>query len=306
MSTSNAGSTNLLTALSDSLADAVATAAPSVVRVEARRRLGATGIVWHADGLIVTADHVVERDDDITVGLPDGRDVRAHIVGRDPGTDVAVLRVDATGLMAATAAPGAARVGHLVLALGRPHGGEPMATLGLVGAVAGPWRTWRGGTVEQVIRSDVTLYPGFSGGPLIDTEGRLIGMNTSVLSRGLPVTLPHAVLARVVEALVARGKVSRGYLGIATQPVVLPAGLRAQLGLAQESGLLIVQVEPGSPAEQAGLMLGDIVIAFGGQPTPEPQALQARLEPGSVGTQQPVRVIRGGALADLTVTVGER
>lgn len=306
MSTGNTGSTNLLTEVSDSLADAVATGARSVVRVDARRRLGATGIIWRADGFIVTADHVLERDDDITVGLPDGRDLPARIVGRDPGTDIAVLRVDATGLTAATISPTEARLGHLVLALGRPRGSEPMATLGVVGAVSGPWRTWRGGTIDHAIRSDVTLYPGFSGGPLIDTEGRVVGMNTSFLSRGLPVTLPSAVVERVVEALVSKGKVTRGYLGIATQPVALPQALRAQLGLTQESGLLVVGVEPDSPAERAGLLLGDIVIAFGGQPTTDPQSLQAQLGPGSAGTQQPVRVIRGGAIVDTTVTVGER
>lgn len=181
-----------------------------------------------------------------------------------------------------------------------------MATLGVIGAVSGPWRTWRGGTIDHAIRSDATLYPGFSGGPLIDTEGRLIGMNTSFLSRGLSVTLPAAMVERVVEALVSKGKVTRGYLGIATQPVALPQALRSQLGLTQESGLLIVGVEPDSPAERGGLLFGDIVIAFGGQPTTDPQSLQALLGPGSAGTQQPVRVVRGGAIADTTVTVGER
>ncbi|MFO7272553.1 S1C family serine protease [Sphaerobacter thermophilus] len=306
MSIGNTGSTNLLTELSDSLANAVATGARSIVRIDARRRIGATGIIWRADGLIVTADHVLEREDDITVGLPDGRDLPARIVGRDPGTDIAVLRVDADGLTAATISPVEARLGHLVLALGRPRGSEPMATLGVIGAVSGPWRTWRGGTIDHAIRSDATLYPGFSGGPLIDTEGRLIGMNTSFLSRGLSVTLPAAMVERVVEALVSKGKVTRGYLGIATQPVALPQALRSQLGLTQESGLLIVGVEPDSPAERGGLLLGDIVIAFGGQPTTDPQSLQALLGPGSAGTQQPVRVVRGGAIADTTVTVGER
>lgn len=307
---SNSGSEgkNLLGQLSDNLADAVAVAARSTVQVRARRRVGASGIVWGADGVIVTADHVIEREDEIAVGLPDGSEVTARLVGRDPSSDLAVLKVDAQGLIAASAAAGPARVGHLVLALGRPRGGggEPLATLGMVGAVSGTWRTWRGGTLEGVIRSDVTLYPGFSGGPLVDTEGRIVGLNTSHLARGLAVTLPYTVVDRVAGALLAQGKIRRGYLGIATQPVALPAALRSKLQLSQESGLMIVGVESDSPAEQAGLLIGDILVAFAGQATEDLSALQDQLGPASVGTQQTVRLIRGGESAEVGVTVGER
>lgn len=303
---STAENKSILNELSESLADAVERAGQSMVRVSARRRLGATGLIWRPDGLIVTADHVIERDEEITVGLPDGREVGAMLVGRDPGTDLAVLRVDAQGLTAVTPSTQTARVGHLVLALGRPRDGAPLATLGVVAAVGGSWRTWRGGSVEGAIRSDVTLYPGFSGGPLVDSEGHLLGLNSSRLGRGLAVTLPHAAVTRIVDALVAQGKVRRAYLGIATQPVALPAGLRTSLGLSQEAGLLVVGIEPDSPAERAGLLLGDILVAFAGQPVADLRALQERLSADTVGTTQTLRIIRGGQSADVSITVGER
>ncbi len=296
----------VLAALSDELADAVARAGASTARVSARRRLGATGLVWRADGVIVTADHVVEREEEIRVGLPDGREVPARLLGRDPGTDLAALKVDVEGLTPATPSAGEAKVGHLVLALGRPHDGAPLATLGVVSAVGGAWRTWRGGTLEGVVRSDVTLYPGFSGGPLVDAAGNVIGLNTSLLGRGLTVTIPYQAVDRVIAALVERGKVRRGFLGVATQPVALPGPLRQSLGLSQETGLMIVGVEPDSPAERAGLLLGDVLVAFGGQPTDDIEALQRQLGPESVGAERAARVVRAGQVADVLVTVGER
>lgn len=297
---------SLLKELSDTLANAVESAGRWTVRVDARRRLGATGVIWRPDGLIVTADHVVERDDDITIGLPDGREAAARVVGRDPGTDIAALKVDLQGLTAAPVSRADARAGNLVLALGRPHAGPAMATLGVVSAVGGTWRTWRGGTIDGVIRSDVTLYPGFSGGPLVDAEGNLAGINSSILGRGLAVTLPHAVVTRVVDALVSQGKVRRGYLGIATQPVTLPAALRSALGLSQETGLLVVGIEADSPAERGGLLIGDILVALGGRAVADIQSLQERLGPESAGTTQQLRIVRGGQTTDLTIAIGER
>ncbi len=297
---------NLLVELSDSLASVVASAQPWIVRVSARRRFGATGMIWSTDGLIVTADHVIEREDDITVGLADGREFQATLVGRDQGTDLALLKVDATDLPAARIGSEQARVGHLVLALGHPHGEQAMASLGVVSAVGGTWRTWRGGAIEGVIRSDVTLYPGFSGGPLISAAGDVVGMNTSILARGLAVTVPNAVLSRVVEALSSGRGTKRGFLGIATQPVRIPANLRMSLNLDQESGLLVVNVEADSPAETGGIMLGDTLIEFGGRTMAEITALQDALGPGSAGTEQTARVIRAGQPAEARITIGER
>jgi S1-C subfamily serine protease len=298
--------TSVLEELSQGLAAVVESAQSSIVRVNARRRVGATGVVWRADGLVVTADHVIEREDEITVGLPDGRDLPARIVGRDQGTDVAVLRVEATGLTPFEPAQGAARVGSLVLALGRPYGETAMASFGVVSAVGGNWRTWRGGNIQGVVRSDVTLYPGFSGGPLVDATGRLIGINSSALARGLAVTLPYEALSRIVETLVSGGSVKRGFLGVATQPVALPESLRSALGLEQQTGLLVINVEPGSPAERAGLLLGDTLVGFGDRTIDDITALQDVLAGGSAGTAQQARIVRAGQLIETAVTVGER
>ncbi len=303
---SGGNSTNLLIDVSDSLANVVEEAQPWIVRVSGRRRFGATGMLWSADGLIVTADHVIERPDDITIGLPDGRELQATLVGRDQGTDLALLKVDATGLAAAELRSGPVKVGHLALALGRPRGDQVMASLGVVSAVGGTWRTWRGGSIEGVIRSDVTLYPGFSGGPLLAASGQVMGLNTSILARGLAVTIPSEVLSRVVEALLSGTGTKRGFLGVATQPVRLPDNLRSALGLEQETGLLIVNVEDGSPAEHAGMLLGDTLVAFGGRDTSEITALQDALGPGSAGSQQSARIVRAGQLTEVTVTIGER
>ncbi len=297
---------SLVVEFSDSLADAVARVGQSTVRVSARRRLGATGLIWKADGLIVTADHVIQRAEEIVIGLPDGRDIAARLIGRDPGTDIAVLKIDVSGLTPVEPSGTETRVGHLVLALGRPFRESPMATMGIVSATDGAWRTWRGGRIEGVVRSDVTLYPGFSGGPLIDGSGRVIGMNTSALARGLAVTVPYQALNQVVQALTSQGKVRHGYLGIAAQPVGLPESLRRRTGLTDQTGLLLVGVEPNSPADQSGFLLGDILVAFAGGSAGSLETLNDRLGPESVSTQQVAKIVRGGEVMDITVTVGER
>jgi len=213
--------------------------------------------------LIVTAHHVVERDDQISVGLADGRSAAATLVGRDPTTDLAVLQSDEKDLAPATwAEPDGLKVGHLVLALGRP-GKTVQATLGIVSALGGGWRTRGGGQIDRYLQTDVVMYPGFSGGPLVNAAGAVVGINTSALLRGTSLTLLTTTVRRVIEDLVAHGKVRRGYLGVGTQPARLSEGLAKQLG--QETGLLLVSVEPGSPAEQGGLFMGDTIVGFDGQ-----------------------------------------
>lgn len=294
----------LLSNLSNALADTVAAAGGSTVRVSARRRLPATGIVWSADGLIVTSHHVVERDEDITVGLPDGRDVRATLVGRDPTTDLALLRADATGLRPAQwAEPSSLRVGHLVVALGRT-GHTVQATLGIVSALGSGWRTAIGGQIDRYLQTDVVMYPGFSGGPLVGAGGEFIGLNSSALAPGLSLALPVTTIRRVVEVLSAHGHVPRAYLGIGTQPVRLPTALQQSLG--QETGLLIVGVEAGSPAEAGGLVLGDTIIAVEGHAVRHHDDLLARLTADRIGKPVALRIVRGGNVQDASVTLGER
>jgi len=286
------------------MATTVEAAGASVVRVEARRRLPASGIVWSSDGVIVTAYHVVERDENIGVGLPNAETVSATLVGRDPTTDLAVLRAQATDLTPPTwAEPEDLRVGHLVLGLGRP-GRTVQATLGIVSALGESWRTPAGGRIEPYLQTDLVMYPGFSGGPLVDVAGRVLGLNTSALLRGISLSVPTPTLRQVVDTLLTHGRVRRGYLGVGAQPVRLPADLVDELG--QETGLLLVSVEPEGPAGSAGLTLGDTIVALDGQPVRHMDELLALLGSDRVGASAPVRIVRGGQAQELTVTIGER
>ncbi len=295
----------VLANFSNALATTVEQAGASVVRVEGRRRLPASGIIWSADGVMVTAHHVVQQDENIGVGLPNGSTVAASLVGRDPTTDLAVLRVQATALpVPSWAEIDQVRVGHLVLALGRP-GQTVQATLGIVSALSEQsWRTPVGGQLDRYLQTDVVMYPGFSGGPLVSATGEVVGLNSSALVRGVSLTIPAATLRHVVETLLTHGRVRRGYLGVNTQPVRLPAGLAQQLG--QETGLLLVSVEPGSPAEQGGLVLGDTLVALANTPIRHHDDLLAQLSPDRVGTTVSLRLVRGGQVMELNVPVGER
>jgi S1-C subfamily serine protease len=253
-----------LLSLSNELAGAVERIAPSIVAVHARRRLPSTGIHWRP-GIVVTAEHTVRAEDGLTVETPDGRSHPATLVGRDSGTDLAVLKIttDLDGPPAPRGDDGALRVGHMVLALG--YG--PRASWGVISALGPRWRTWRGGEIDRLVRLDLVLYPGFSGGPLVDAAGHVVGVNTSALARDSRLAVPVTTVGRVVDELLRQGHVSRGYLGIGMQPVRLPDGLRAALGLPGDGGLIVVTVEPDGPAARAGLLLGDVLVALDGVPT---------------------------------------
>lgn len=298
--TSNAA--ELLGAISDQMADAVARAGAGLVQVRGRARGPATGIV-HSDGHILTADHVLERDDDLSVVTADGRELPAQLVGRDGASDLALLRVAGLGMAPAAFVEAPARVGQIVLAVGMP-GSSPMASLGIVSAAGGPLRSRRGAVLEQYIQTDAIPYPGFSGGALVDAHGAVVAVLTTGLAGGVALGVPAALALRIAGTLAAGGKVKRGFLGISSQPVEIPAAQRA--GLAQERGLLVVRVEPGSPAERGGLMMGDLLTAFDGQTLTDTDELQALLVGERVGKAVPVQVIRGGALTTLQVTVGQR
>lgn len=294
----------VLETLSNDLASAVSAAGQSIVRVEARRRQSATGVVWSADGLIITAHHVVERDDNIRVGLPDGTTVNASLVGRDPTTDIALLRADASGLPPANwAALESVKVGHLVLAVGRPEA-NLQATLGVISALDSAWRTGAGGTIDAFIQTDVVMYPGFSGGPLVSAGGQMIGLNSSALMRDTPIALPAVTLQRVAAALLTHGKVRRGFLGVSAQPVRLPEAVASQVG--QETGLMLMAVEPGSPADSGGLVMGDTMLALDGEKVHHMDDLLALLTGDRVGKTVPVLVLRGGQQQMLSITIGER
>ncbi|MDX1665083.1 MAG: trypsin-like peptidase domain-containing protein [Candidatus Promineifilaceae bacterium] len=293
-----------LTEFSEALAESVKQAGASVVRVEGRRRLPGTGIIWSAEGVIVTANHVVKRDESIIVGMADGSTTNATVAGRDPSRDLALLRVDASDLPAATVREGRAKVGNLALALGRP-GRNVQATVGIISAVSeGEWRTPAGGEVDHYLQTDVLMYPGFSGGPLLDVAGQVVGLNSSALVRGASVALPAATLSEVAAALLAHGRMRRGYLGVSTQPVRLPEKVREAVG--QETGLLIISVEKDSPAEAGGLVLGDTIVSLDGHPVRHHDDLLALLSGDRVGHKVPVGIVRGGESQTVNVTVGER
>lgn len=296
---------NPLSVLSDAMAEAVAKAAAATVLVNARRRLPASGIAIAAD-LILTADHVVESDEDISVILPDDSQLTASIVGRDAGSDLTVLRLERPSAVTAEQASPAARIGQLVLALGRPNREGIQASLGVVSAIGGPVRTGRGGLLDKYLRTDAIPYPGFSGGPLVDTHGRVIGINTSGLARGASLVIPSGLAWQIAETLVKHGRVRRGFLGVRSQPVDIPTAQRKALDRQQSTGLLLVGIEPGSPAEVGGLLVGDILVGLAGQPVSDPDELLTCLTGEIVAQATPVEVIRGGDLHTVLVTIGER
>lgn len=294
----------VLADVSKALADMVKEGSNGVVRVEGRRRLPASGIVWSADGLIVTANHVLRQDEGIQVGLADGRHIAAELVGRDPRTDIAVLRLEANDLVPFVEAnKQAVSVANLVWALGRP-GKTVQATMGIISALGDSWRTGHGGIIDQYVQTDVVMYPGFSGGPLVDASGGLVGLNTSALARGVSVTIPTVTLAKVADALLAHGRIRRGYLGVSTQRAKLPDSVVGELN--QKRGLLIVSVESDSPAEKAGLTLGDTIVAVAGDSVSSHEALLGALSGDRIDTAVPISILRGGQVQTVAVTIGER
>ena len=296
---------NPLSVLSDAMVAAVEKAGAGTVLVDARRRLPASGIAYAAN-LVLTADHVVERDEDISVLLPDGSRFQAALAGRDPGSDLALLKIDKNVLAESEPAPQEARIGQIVLALGRPTPEGIQASFGVVSSLGGPIRTGRGGLLERYLRTDAIPYPGFSGGPLVDVSGRVLGLNTSGLARGASLTIPIGLARQVADTLAKHGHVRRGFLGVRSQPVAISTAQQNSLGREQASGLLLVGVEANSPAEAGGLIVGDILVAIAGQPVTDPDELLSRLAGEVVGKPTPVEILRGGHPAKLTITIGER
>lgn len=295
---------NTLMELSQAMADAVARAAANTVLVDGRERMPASGIALRAN-MLLTANHVVEREEEIRIVLPDGTEYNAEIAGRDPGTDIAVLKLPEEALVAAEKSAQPAQVGQIALALGRPNREGIQASLGIVSAVAGPAHTGHGRMLQNYIRTDAIPYPGFSGGPLINASGQVLGMNTSGLARGASLAIPLEIAWQVAEALAEHGSIRRGFLGIRSQLVEISDFMQRALGREQETGLLIMGVESGSPAEQGGLQVGDIVVGINGEVIVEHDQLVARLVGDLVGQTAAVQVLRGGQPAEVQVTVGE-
>jgi len=299
----------LLTTFSNSLADAVALAAPAVVQVQGRRS-PASGLVYGAD-VVLTMVRALGRGDGLHIRRHDGRILDADLVGWDPTTSVAVLRVpglDTAPIALATAAP---RVGHLALAVGRSWSNAATASAGIVSVIGGPLPTGRRRAIDHVLRTNALMHDGFAGGAFIDTSGLLLGVITATAIRGLGVVIPASIAWSAAATLLEHGRLKRGYLGIAGQPVRLPDNQRGAEGRSigsheRDAALLVVGVTDGSPAAAAGVMVGDVLVEFDGHAVESPEDLLDLLVGDRVGRQASLRLLRGNKATDLSVTVGER
>lgn len=294
--------------LSNQLAGTVERAAASIVAVHARRGIGSSGIVWR-DNLILTSSEGVRVDDGIKVLLPNGSVTTARLRGRDSGTDLAVLETETAALHPVEFAPdNALKTGQLVVAVGRTSNTGPIASFGIVSGVSGEWKTWRGGRIDPFVRLDISAYPTLSGGAALDAGGNVIGLVSTGLSRSSVFAVTRATIDRIAGKLIQQGYVSRGFLGVAVQPVALPPEVRDQL--AQDAGIMLVAIEPEGPAAAGRLILGDVLVAanVGGavQSLPQPEALADLLERTPAGEIVNFRVLRAGVVQDLDVRIGER
>jgi S1-C subfamily serine protease len=295
-----------IAAFSERLADIVEQTAPSVVAVHARRTYPSSGLVWQT-GVVLTAAHTIRRESDIAVVLPDGSRTAATLAGADAGTDVAVLRLDSTHATPPTLDEAArVRPGHYVVAVARDAEGALAASSGIVGRTGGEWRTWRGGRMDRLIQLDGGLWPGFSGAPIVDAAGRIIGIGTSTFARGRAVVIPASVLRRTGEQLLAHGRISQAWLGAGMQSVEIPPRIRERLGLEHTHGLIVMSVASHGPAEKAGVTLGDVFVALDASPTPDIESLRSALAEKPIGARVEVKLARGGELHRLEVTVEAR
>jgi S1-C subfamily serine protease len=292
---------------SNQISQVVETLSPSVVRVDGGRQQSSTGVVW-AGGVVIAANHALAYKDGNSVDFGDGVDRPAVALGHDPSTDLAVLRVDGALGTAAPFADSAdsLKVGQLVLKLGRP-GKTVRASLGIISALGpGSWRRQGGTAIERYLEADAAHQPGFSGGPLVSADGKVLGITTTGLLRGHSLTVPAATVRKVVEQIVSHGQVRRAYLGISSRAVRLPDALAKQLG--GEIGLLIHAVEPGGPADRAGIQMGDTLVGLG---KPEDHVedladLENFLADDHVDQVVPAKIVRGGQVLELNVTIGLR
>jgi S1-C subfamily serine protease len=298
---------SVLETLSNDFAAAAEAVGPSVVAIYGRRWMPSSGIQWRK-GIIVTAHHTIRREEDISIVAEGGKTLKATLAGRDPSTDLAILKLasDPALPLPPIGDGGALKLGHLVLALGRSRGTNLVASAGIVGGLSGEWEPHRGGRLEQHIRLALELYPGFSGGPLVNPQGKVVGINTRGISRGRPVAIPLATVNRIVDELVEKGHISKPYLGLAMQPVAVPESLRAKTISGAGSALLVVHVEPSGPADKAGVLLGDLVIDLHGKPVEDTADIQHLLGSAKVGDTVQATVLRGGSPMKMSIALADR
>jgi S1-C subfamily serine protease len=295
-----------LVALSNALAQATERAAANTVAVHTESRGSSSGVVWRT-GVIVTAEHALRRDEDIHITLPDGRVVSATLAGRDPSTDIAVLKsAEAASSVAEFGDASSLKAGSLALVVGRTRASGPVAALGVVSLVAAERRAWTGAALAPYVRLDVGLQPTAVGGAVLDAHGRVVGIATPRFARFGAIAVSAATIDHVVETLLKKGRIPRGYLGVGLQPVRLPDALRQTLGRSEKTAAIVLEVEPDGPAHKAGIVIGDILVALAGHPVSQLEDVHAQLAPESIGKSLPVNFVRGGSLQQASIVVGER
>ncbi len=301
--------TTPLEAFSQSLSEIITRTSQSIVAVQGRRS-AATGIHWR-EGFIVTSCEALRAGDTFNLGLPNGQTVESELLGSDPTTDIAVLALP-EGVDLPIVNLGDAQelaLGQLVSTVGRSlqrgRSSSQFASLGMVSQVGGAWRSQLGGQIDQYIEVSLHLRRGSAGCPLINASGQVVGFNTFGPRRRV-LTIPAATISPIVQQLQQRGKLSRGYLGLGMQAVPLAENIQQQHGLTNQFGIMVVSVDPESAADQAGMLLGDVMVAVDGTPLESLQQIQALLGPQSVGQVLNIQLLRGGQLQTVAVTVGER
>jgi S1-C subfamily serine protease len=292
--------------LSNALAQATEHAAASVVAIHTEARGSSSGVIWR-DGVIVTSEHALRRDEEIHVTLPDGRVVGATLVGRDPSTDLAVLKCPEAGNRAIESGDAStAKPGSLTLIVGRTRASGPVAALGVVSLVVAERRTWTGSSLAPYVRLDADLQLTALGGAVVDVHGKVIGIASPRFARFGVIAIPAATISRVVETLLKKGRMPRGYLGVALQPVRLPEQLRQSLQHEEKTATIILEVEPEGPAHKAGIVIGDILVTLAGQSIARPENVQPHLQAENIGKSLSARIVRGGAVREVSILVGDR
>lgn len=294
----------ILQQLSGALTDATQTASKYVVAVSGGARFGASGIIWQP-GTVVTTRSTIRRDDKLRITLPNGETAAATLAGHDSGTDIAVLTFESSTTEALTTKAGNAQPGEVVLAVGRSDNTGLNAAFGLVSAVGKGWQTWQGGKIDTYLRLDLTLYPGGSGAAVINTNGELIGIVTGALSRIAPLAIPTATIERVAAQLLKQGTIRKAWLGVAVQPVPIPATL-AEAANSLSHGLVVLTAEPETPAGRAGIFVGDILLSLDNTAVRDPMELRQLLAARTPGEKIPVVLLRGGERKELEVELGDR
>jgi serine protease DegQ len=297
-----------LVELSNALASATEHAAATVVAVHSEPRGSASGVVWRP-GVIVTSEHALRRDEDIRITLSDGRVAQATLVGRDPSTDLAVLKcAEATNAISSADAgdPSALKPGSLILAVGRTRASGPVAAFGVVSLVAPERKTWTGASLSPYVRLDVSIQPTAIGGAVVDADGKIFGVITPRFGRFGSTLTPASTVNNVVDTLLEKGRIPRGYLGVGLQPVRLPEALRQTLKREERSAVIVLEIESDSPANRAGLMIGDIIVSLAGNTVSRLEDIHSKLHGSAIGKPLTIGFVRGGALQSAEITIAER